>query len=89
MKHPNVDVDDELARMRVWMSSPKGEKRDGKILFITTWLKNALEKRPVIREEPNKNSALSLLDIDPLWEKYLEGLWENCEHILEFNTMRR
>jgi len=79
-----VNVETELKRMALWLSSPRGKMRTGSINFIMNWLGRLYT--------PTTNS---LEDIDPEVEldtplrphlnEYLKGLWKNREHLLTFN----
>lgn len=86
--YKGVNVDAELSKMALWLSSPKGKKRRGNLGFIMNWLNNAcLAEMPPIREQ------FDLIEVDnplqPHFQKYLKDLWKNREHILEFNTIKR
>lgn len=85
--YKGIDVDSELSKMRLWLTSSKGKRRIGNIGFIMNWLSNASPSVPTIKEQ------FDLLESDtPLGEllhEYCMDLWKNREHILEFNTIRR
>lgn len=85
--YPTVDVESELKKMGLWLTSSKGTKRKGNIGFIINWLNNASPKTP-IEQEPD------LLEQDtplrPWFDTYLKELWDknNALHILEMNKRR-
>lgn len=78
------DVDAELARMKLWLTSPKGKARKGNMSFILNWLNNA-SASPVFAEPID----LDTHPLSHLLEEYRQGLWKNCEHILEINTIKK
>lgn len=84
----SVDISAELNKMALWLESPKGESRKGQIGFILNWLKNVTPSKPALTSE-----KVDLEEIDPalrpLILDYLQGLWKNREHILEFNKIRK
>lgn len=79
----DVDIQNEINKMCLWMQSDKGLNRKGSLSFITSWLQRA---KPVTESKetlpfdgnPKMNSLLN---------NYLEDLWKDCRHILEFNTI--
>lgn len=75
-----IDVDQELSKMGLWLQSSKGKRRKGDIRFILSWLG---------RSAP-RNSQLDIIDspLTPYIDIYLEDLWKNSQHILEFNTKK-
>jgi hypothetical protein len=86
--YKGIDVDSELNKMAIWLTSSKGKKRKGNIGFVMNWLNNASPSTaPTIKEH------YDLLESDSplasLLQDYLKDLWKNREHILEFNTIRR
>ncbi len=87
--YKGVDVDSELKKMSLWLTSPKGKKRKGNIGFILNWLNKASPSiaSPTISEE------LDLYEFDsplrPLLLDYLKDLWKGKEHILEFNKIKK
>ena len=74
--YKGIDVEAELAKMKIWLLSPRGKNRKGTIGFIANWLNNA-STSTVFKEPVEVDSAL----ID-LLEDYRKGLWKNCEHLL-------
>jgi hypothetical protein len=85
--YKGIDVDSELNKMSLWLNSSKGKKRTGNIGFIMNWLSNASPIPQTISQ------SYDLIESDTplghLLQDYLEGLWKNREHILEFNTIRK
>lgn len=79
-----VNVQAELNKMNVWLSSSK-LKRKGNIGFIMNWLQRAA---PI-----TVNESYDLIEkespLRPLLEDYLKDLWKGREHILEFNKIKR
>lgn len=86
--YKGIDVDSELKKMSLWLTSSKGKKRKGNIGFILNWLNNASPS-----EAPTVSEQLDMLDQDtplrPLLQEYLQDLWKDREHILEFNRIKR
>ncbi len=86
--YKGIDVDSELKKMGLWLTSSKGNKRKGNIGFILNWLNNASPETTA-----KINQQLDLYEVDsplrPLLQEYLQDLWKDREHILEFNTIRR
>lgn len=82
--YKGVDVNSELVRMKLWLSSEKGKKRRGNIAFIMNWLNNATPSSVA-------ESTCEILDdsLRPIFHEYLQDLWKNREHILEINTRKR
>lgn len=82
--YKGVDVNAELGKMGLWLSSSKGKKRSGNIAFIMNWLNNATPSS-------GADSPCEILDdsLRPIFHEYLQGLWKNREHILEINTRKR
>lgn len=85
--YKGIDVDSELNKMSLWLNSSRGKKRIGNIGFIMNWLGNASPAPQSISQ------SFDLIESDTplghLLQDYLEGLWKNREHILEFNTIRK
>ena len=81
--YKGVDVNAELLRMKLWLSSEKGKKRRGNIAFIMNWLNNASSSSVA-------ESTCEILDdsLRPIFHEYLQDLWKNREHILEINTRK-
>ena len=82
----DVDIEAELARMKIWLAGPKGKRRTGNIGFIMNWLKNS---------SPAKQATCEFYDLlesdTPLatvLTEYLEHLWKDREHILQLNTIK-
>lgn len=80
--YKGIDIDAELARMCVWLISPKGKGRKGSMAFILNWLNNASISRAVPSVEI-EHPLTSLL------QQYRISIWTNCEHLLEINTITR
>jgi hypothetical protein len=87
--YKGVDVDSELKKMSLWLTSPKGKKRKGNIGFILNWLNKASPSAssPTVNEELDPYVLDSPLK--PLLLDYLKDLWKGREHILEFNKIKR
>lgn len=81
--YKNIDVEAELAKMRIWLISPKGKGRKGSIAFIMNWLNNA--SASAVLPEPAEIAH----PLSDLLQEYRQGLWKNCEHLLEINTIKR
>lgn len=85
--YQHVDVDTELKKMSLWLTSPKGLRRKGTIDFILNWLNNAA---PCFK--PSMNDHLDLLESESplrlLINDYLRELWKGREHILEINKKK-
>lgn len=82
-----VDVEKELKKMGLWLSSPKGKKRKGNLAFITNWLDNCtpdFSNAPKAVEQI-KNERIDS-EINEFVENYLVGLWKDCTTLLMFNT---
>jgi len=79
--YPQINVDVELKKMGLWLTSSKGQTRKGDIAFILNWLNNAHAKSP---ESTDIESPLR-----PEIQKYLKGLWKGREHILELNKTKK
>jgi len=77
--YPDKDIDGELKKMAVWLQSPRGKKHKGALSFVTKWLDNANVNRMYIKETP----------APPKMNNYLEKLWKNCSHLLEFNQIQQ
>jgi hypothetical protein len=77
--HTNIDIDEELGKMVLWLNSPKGQKRKGTYNFILNWLSNSRPRK--LQETPNL-TLLSTL------QEYRKGLWKGREHILALNKQR-
>lgn len=75
----SVDIDQELKKMELWLQSSKGKRRKGNLNFIISWL-SKISPRKYVQLEMFDSSLLPYLD------NYLEDLWKNRQHILEFNT---
>lgn len=84
--YDGIDVETEIKKMCLWLTSEKGMKRKGTIGFILNWLNN------ITPMPPTTNEHLDLMQSDsPLGKhvrEYLLDLWKDREHILEFNTIR-
>jgi len=78
--YERIDVDSELNKMGLWLSSPRGSKRKGNGGFIMNWLNNCTpaEPKPIPREETET-------PMRPLLNQYLKELWKGREHLLELN----
>ncbi len=74
--YKHVDLQAELSKMKLWIQSPKGRTRLGTMAFITSWLNNV---KPLDKHDS---------PLGTLFDNYLEDLWKNSAHILEFNTIR-
>ncbi len=88
--YKGVDVDKEINKMVLWLSSSKGKTRAGKMAFILHWLDNA---KPSVNQSLYSNSSVDLSPVqnetflNPVFLDYLEGLWKNNEHLLALNRM--
>lgn len=78
--YPYVDIDQELNKMGLWLTTPKGRRRVGNIGFIIHWLNNA---NPSV---PDKIHKKDVSPIDQLLDEYLGGVWKKAEHILTMNA---
>lgn len=79
------DVEAELAKMKLWLLSPRGKGRKGSMGFIINWLNNA-STSTVFTQAVDHAINSDLID---LLRDYRKGLWKNCEHLLEINTITR
>lgn len=86
--YKGINLDKELKKMSLWLTSEKGLHRKGHIGFIMNWLNKAYPEK-----SPTNAEQIDLLEsktpLGNLLRTYLQGLWKNREHILEFNTIRR
>jgi hypothetical protein len=88
--YKDVDVDKEINKMVLWLSSNKGKNRAGKMAFILHWLDNA---KPSVNQSSYSNNSSDLSPVqnetllNPVFLTYLEGLWKNNEHLLALNRM--
>lgn len=84
--YDGIDVDKELKKMALWLTSDKGKKRAGSIGFIMNWLNNATPLPPAQSEQ--LDLIESRTPLGRLVREYLMDLWKDREHILEFNTLK-
>lgn len=84
--YKGIDLDVELGKMELWLSSSKGKNRKGSYGFIINWLNNTSRSKPSVLSPIEQLETDSPLDF--LLQEYRRGLWKNREHILEFNTIR-
>lgn len=82
--YPHVQVELELSKMAAWLQSPAGSKRQGTLSFITNWLARSSGRASPPWIASKLDPSLSIL-----MQHYLEGLWQNREHILVLNTINR
>src|SRR5690242_15738674 len=82
--YKEIDVDNELKKMGLWLLSPKGMKRKGNIGFIINWLNNAI---PSIRKSDDDPIEIES-PLAPFLKEYRKGLWKNREHILAMNRRK-
>lgn len=88
--YKGIDVDKELNKMALWLSSSKGKNRVGSMAFILHWLDNA---KPSVIQSSYSTSSNDLSPVqnesflNPVFLKYLEDLWKNNEHLLALNRM--
>lgn len=84
--YDGIDIDGEIKKMCLWLTSDKGIKRKGHIGFIINWLNNATPMPPTVTEH------LDLMQSDtPLGHvvrNHLMELWKDKDHILAFNTIK-
>jgi len=84
---PKVDVDLELRRMKMWLLSERGQRSKGTMLFISKWLRNALEnvysRRLPEDEETSSNPLTDFIN------KYLENLWSERQYLTTLNTISK
>lgn len=80
---PGIDIEAELNKMGLWLNSSKGKRRIGSISFILNWLRNVGKTLAPVRDHTRSTSMVSLIN------DYLEDLWKNRQHILEFNQIRK
>lgn len=81
--YPGIDVDSELNKMMLWLTSPRGTARKGTMAFIMGWL-NRLNPAPILAEN-NSGSDTPLRDE---LDSYLKDLWKGREHLLEMNKRK-
>ena len=81
--YPHLNIAEELAKMSLWLNSPKGIRRKGHIGFILNWLNQASKDVPTQIDWFDKDSLLM-----PLLNEYRRSLWKNCKNLLEFNKIR-
>lgn len=88
--YKGVDVDKELKKMGLWLSSEKGKNRVGSMSFILHWLDNAT---PSVNQSSYSTSSVDLspeenqILLNPVFLTYLEDLWKKSEHILALNRI--
>lgn len=88
--YKGIDVDKELKKMGLWLTSNKGKGRVGSMAFILNWLNNA---KPSTNQPFQSTSSSDLTQdqneafLTPVFQKYLEDLWKNKEHLLALNRM--
>lgn len=83
--YPDADVPTELQRMKLWLMSPKGQKRKGNLAFVMKWLGNAHGKAP---DRPmHVQSTDHETPLRPFLDEYLEEMWQanNSHTILALN----
>lgn len=85
--HKGVDVDAELVKMVLWLTSPKGLERRGDMTFILGWLGRVFPKP--IKPDDSFDLMESNTKLGNLFKEYLTDLWKNKEHIFEINTIKR
>ncbi len=79
-----VDIETELKKMALWLSSPRGIRKTGTINFIMNWLGNC--SIPTTNSLKDDTPSMELdTPLRPHLNEYLKGLWKNREHILTFN----
>jgi|ERR1700690_79432 len=76
----DVDLEKELAKMELWLSSDRGKRRIGNLAFIAHWLSNATTALATKDQQTERISPVISLLTD-----YLKDLWKNREHILKMN----
>lgn len=82
LAYERIDIESELRKMALWLTSSKGTKRKGNINFIMNWLGNAY---PTISNDNDleQDSVLS-----PYLHDYRKDLWKGREHILLMNKRK-
>lgn len=87
--YKGIDVNSELKKMGLWLTSSKGIRRKGDIGFILNWLNNASPSN----QFPSTNQNQDFIEYDsplrPLLLDYLADLWKGKEQLLEFNTIKK
>lgn len=83
--YQNVDIDKELIKMSLWLQSGKGKRYKANINFVMSWLSNACPSH-----QRGEQYSIGSPDspLVKLVNEYLQELWKNSEHILEFNTKK-
>jgi hypothetical protein len=82
--YPGINVDNELKKMTLWLTSWKGKDLKGTMNFITNWLnKVPITQIPTSKKEEDANP------LRPYIDEYLKGLWKGREHILEMNRINK
>jgi len=82
--YKNIDVENELKKMGLWLLSPKGKLRKGNIGFIMNWLNNAI---PSIRKLEDDHLETDS-PLTPFLREYRKELWKDREHILAMNRRK-
>lgn len=88
--YKGVDVDKELNKMALWLSSSKGKNRVGNMAFILHWLDNATPSVNQLSYSTSSNDLSPVQNetfLNPVFLDYLEELWKNNEHLLALNRM--
>lgn len=84
---PKVDVDLELRRMKMWLLSERGQRSKGTMLFISKWLRNALEN--VYSKRLPEDEETSSNPLDTYIKRYLEQLWNERQYLTTINTISK
>lgn len=79
--YPGIDVGLQLKRMGIWLTGPKGLKREGSINFIMNWLNMSTPTAPTIQNTDDT-------PLRPEINSYLKDLWQGKEHLLEMNKRK-
>ncbi len=77
-----VDIEEELNKMCIWLTGPKGCKRRPSLKFIMSWL----GKAPRDFNRPNNSSTLPPI-LSSFVQDYMQDVWKKAKHVLEANTM--
>lgn len=85
--YPTIDVDTELKKMGLWLTSQKGLKRKGDMGFIINWLNNATPSKAALHSEIEEKDT----PIRPYLNEYIEDMWQknNAHLVLALNKTKR
>lgn len=80
----DIDVDRELLKMGIWLTSVRGIRHTGSLGFVMKWLEKATPSPKIaMPDDDTANECSSVLR--PILNTYLQDLWRGNEQLLTMN----